>query len=219
MTSIGMSKLFTEIAILIAAVGFFPGIAGYAWAIGWLPVYGTVCHLDKIFGPTISPDGYRIYLLDRGCDVDAAIRNILTASQFAAGQDKVDANKIIEVYHAKRLAVPGNEFLAVELVQKRLREFTTSIPDTNDCTPANRHCSTRESSGEDFFSAWLHAYFSYVRLQFRYTVIDGSDYLTSLLRMGPIAQVIIAFCYLGAVLLAAGFIVRRITRQPPAAAL
>jgi len=212
MASSRTRKLLIEIAILIAAVGFFPGITGYAWSVGWLPVYGAVCHFDKIFGSAINPDGYRIYLLDRGCDVDAAIRNILAASQFAAGQDKVDANKIVDIYHGKRLAAPGNEFLAVDLVQRKLREFATSTPESDACTPANRYCTTPKTSDEDFLTTWVHAYLSYVQLQFRYTVMDGADYLASLLRMGLIAQVIMTFCYLAATLFVAGSIVHNVRR-------
>lgn len=213
MASARARKLLIEIAILVAAVGFFPGVTGYAWAIGWLPVYGAVCHFDKILGPAINPDGYRIYLLDRGCDVDAAIRSVLAASQFAAGEDKVDADKIVDVYHGRRLAAPGNEFLAVDFVQKKLREFAASTPGGNRCTQDNRYCTAREAPDENFFSSWAHAYLSYVQSQFRYTVMDGADYIASLLRMGLIAQGIIAFCYLTAALLAAGGTVRYVIRR------
>jgi len=206
-------KRLIEIAILIAAIGFFPGAAGYAWAFGWLPAYGAVCHFDKIFGPAIEPDGYRIYLIGRGCAVNAAIRNILAASQFATGQDKVDADTIIDIYHHKKLAVAGNETLAVDLVQQELREFATSTPNANNCTPNNRFCITSAGSDEDFFSRWARAYLSYVQSQFRYTAMDGADYIASLLRMGLIAQVITIFCYLIATLFAVERLVRSFMRQ------
>jgi hypothetical protein len=47
-----------------------------------------------------------------------------------------------------------------------------------------------------------------VQSQFRYTAMDGADYIASLLRMGLVAQVIVAFCYLAAALSAAVGIVR-----------
>jgi hypothetical protein len=144
-------KLIIEIAILMAAIGFFPGAVGYAWALGWLPVYGAVCHFDKIFRPAIDPDGYGIYLVGRGCNVEAAIRNILAASQFAAGQDKVDADRIIDIYHHKKLAVAGNETLAVDMVQQKLREFAASTPSADNCTPGKRFCIASAASDEDFF--------------------------------------------------------------------
>jgi len=208
MASSRAKTLLIEIAILVAAVGFFPGALGYAWAVGWLPVYSAVCHFDRIFGPAINPDGYRIYLLDRGCDVDAAIRNILAASQFAAGPDKVDANRIVDIYHHKQLAVPGDESLAVDLVRQKLREFASSTPDESSCTRDNRYCVASGASDDDFISSWAHAYLSYVQSQFRYTAIDGADYIASLLAMGLIAQVIIGLCYLAAVF----FVTRRIVR-------
>ena len=130
--------LLTEIAILIATVVFFPGVTGYAWAIGWLPIYGVVCHFDKVVGPAINPDGYRVYLLDRGCDVDAAIRNILAGSQFSAGRDKVDADRIIGIYHHRQLAETGDESLARDLVQEKLREFATVDTVGTGCAPDGR---------------------------------------------------------------------------------
>lgn len=206
-------KLLIEIAIAVAAIAFFPGVIGYAWAIGWLPVYGAVCHFDRIFGPAVNPDGYRVYLLDRGCDVDAAIRSILAASQFAAGQDKVDADKIVDIYHHKQLAVSGNEFLAVDLVQQKLREFASSTPDETYCTRDNRYCIASGASDEDFISRWAHAYLFYVQSQIRYTAMDGADYIASLLRMGLIAQGIIAICYLTATLFIAWRVVRYVIRR------
>jgi hypothetical protein len=201
-------KLIIEIAILIAAIGFFPGAVGYAWALGWLPVYGAVCHFDKIFGPATDPDGYRIYLIGRGCSVDAAIRSMLAASQFAAGQDKVDADRIIDIYHHKKLAVAGNETLAVDFVQQKSREFAASTPSADNCSPGKEFCSVATASDEEFFLTWAHAYLFYVKSQFRFTAMDGSDYIASLLRMGLIAQVIATFCYLAVTLFVLGRIFR-----------
>jgi hypothetical protein len=204
--------LLMGIAIFIAAVGFFPGVTGYAWAIGWLPIYGLVCHFDKVVGPAINPDGYRVYLLDRGCDVDAAIRNILAGSQFAAGQDKVDADRIIGIYHHRQVAETGDESLARDLVQEKLSEYATSAPVGTGCAPDDRYCSLADAAGDNFMSEWVHAYLSYVQSQFRYTVIDAADYITSLLAMGLIAQVIIGLCYLAAMLFFTGRIVRYVIR-------
>lgn len=201
MASSRARTLLIGIAVLIAAVGFFPGVIGYAWAIGWLPIYGLVCHFDKVVGPAINPDGYRVYLIGRGCDVDAAIRNILAGSQFAAGQDKVDADRIIGIYHHRLLAEVGDESLARDLVQEKLGEFATSVPVQTGCASGNRYCAPAKAPDENFFSGWIHAYLSYVPSQFRFTVMDGADYITSLLAMGLIAQAIIALCYLAAVLL------------------
>jgi len=203
-----------EIAILVAAVAFFPGVAGYAWAIGWLPVYSAVCHFNKVFGHEINPDGYRIYLLDRGCDVDAAIRNVLAGSRFAAGPDKVDADGIVDIYHRRRPAARGDELLALDLVQKKFKEFATSTAGANSCTADSKYC-VPEASDENFISRWTDAYLSYVQSQFRYTAMDGADYIVSLLQMGLTARVIIALCYLTATVLVVGrfvsYVIRRCT--------
>jgi hypothetical protein len=204
------TRLLTEIAILVVVVGFVPGVAGYGWAILWLPIYGAVCHFDKVFGSAINPDGFRIYLVDRGCDVDAAIRDILAKSQFAAGQDKVDADRVVDIYHHKQLAVAGGEFLARDLVLQKLREFATSSLGANACAPDDRYCATPEASDWNLFSRWTHSYLYYVQSQFHYTAMDGADYIASLLRMGPLAQAIIALCYMIGSLLAIRGIIRYI---------
>jgi len=206
-------RLLTEIAILVVAVGLFPGVVGYVWAIGWLPTYGVVCHFDKVFGPAINPDGFRIYLVGRGCDVDAAIRDILAKSKFAAGQDKVDADRMVDIYHRKQLAVAGNEFLAQDLVLQKLREFATSSPGANACTPNDRYCATPEALDGNFISRWTHLYIYYVQSQFHYTAMDGADYIASLLRMGLLAQAVIGLCYLIGSLLATGGIIRYIIHR------
>jgi hypothetical protein len=208
------TRSFPEIAILVVAVGLFPGIVGYVWAIGLLPIYGVVCHFDQVFGPAINPDGFRIYLVDRGCDVDAAIRDILAKSQFAAGQDKVDTNRMVDIYHHKQLAVAGNEFLAQGLVRQELREFVTSSPGATACTPDDKYCTTPEALDQNFISRWTDQYIYYVQSQFHYTLMDGADYIVSLLRMGLLAQAIIAVCYLIGLLLAAGGILRYIIHRP-----
>ena len=210
MTSSRARTPLVQIALVAALLGFFPGVVGYVWAIGWLPVYGVACHFDKIFGFAINPDGYRIYLLGRDCDIDAAIRAILADSQFAAGQDQVDADQIVAIYRHKQLPVAGNESLASDLVQQKLREFVGSAPSASGCTPADRYCPAAASSDEDFISRWVRAWLSYVQSQFRFTVMDGADYISSLLLMGPVAQAIMAFCYLAALALAAERIGRHI---------
>ena len=66
-------------------------------------------------------------------------------------------------------------------------------------------------------SGWFHAYLSYAQSQFTYTAIDGADYVASLLRMGRIAQGIIACCYLMATFLAIRCVVRCFIRRFPVA--
>jgi hypothetical protein len=175
------------------------------WAIGWLPIYRVVCHFDKVFWSAIDPDGFRIYLVDRGCDMNGAIPDIL--AKF------VDADRMVNIYHHKQLAVAGNEFLAKDLVVQKLREFATSSPCANACTPDDRYCATPEALDENFISRWTHLYIYYARSQFRYTAVDGADYIASLLRMGPLVQASIALCYLIGSLLATGSIIRYIIRH------
>ena len=182
------------IAVAVALVACVPAMAGYAWAIVWLPVYGTVCHVDKVFGSTIDPDGYRVYLLDRGCDIDAAIRQIVEATPNLS----VDPSRIVAIQHGTLRADSADEFLAADLLQTKLRRF----PDAdsgNGCTP-DGYCTIPDSSADDPIRNAPHAYSAYVRSQFLYALDDGADYVTSLLRMGVVVQVVMALCYAAAML-------------------
>jgi hypothetical protein len=190
----GLQKLALLVAIVTALVGFFPGTAGYAWAIAWLPVYGTVCHVDKIFAPSVSRDGYRIFLLDRGCDIDTAIRQIV----MAAADLNVDPGKIIAIYHGTSRAETADEYLAIDRVESSLRDYAGSAASTDNC--AGGYCSIPGPSSEDFVTKWASAYFSYMRSQFLYTAKDGADFIASLLRMGPVVQSLMVIVYLAAAL-------------------
>jgi len=197
-----LQKLLISLATVTALVGFFPGTAGYAWAIAWLPVYGTVCHLNKIFGPDVSRDGYRIFLLNRGCDVDAAIRQIVTA----ASDLTVEPGKIVAIYRGTSRAETPDEYLAIDRVESGLREYAGDASNTDNC--AGGYCAIPGPSSEDFLAKWASAYASYARSQFLYTAKDGADYIASLLHMGPVVQGLMFTAYLTAVL----FLLSRILR-------
>ena len=192
-----LQKLLVPVVTVTTLVACFPGTAGYAWAIAWLPVYGTVCHLNKIFGPDVSRDGYRIFLLNRGCDVDKAIQQIVTA----ASDLSVDPAKIVAIYHGTSRAETADEYLAMDRVESGLREYAGSAPITDNCTGG--YCAIPAPSNEDFVTKWAGEYMSYARSQFLYTAKDGADYIASLLRMGPLVQGLVYIAYLGAVLLLA----------------
>jgi hypothetical protein len=200
MASSGLQRLLISAAVLIALVACFPGTAGYAWAIAWLPVYGAECHVDKIFGSNVSRDGYRIFLLNRGCDVDAAIRQIVAA----ASDLSVDPGKIVAIYHGTSRAETADEYLAADRVESGLRDYAGTAPSTDNCVGG--YCTIPGPSSEDFVTKWAGAYFSYARSQFLYTTKDGADYIASLLRMGPVAQGLMSIAYLAVAL----FLVTRI---------
>jgi len=190
----GLQKLLLSIATVTALVGFFPGAAGYAWAIAWLPVYGTVCHVNNVFGSDISRDGYRIFLLNRGCNVDTAIRQIVTA----ASDLSVEPGKIVAIYHGTSRAETADEYLAIDRVESGLREYAGDALNADNC--AGGYCAIPGPSSEGFLARWASAYASYARSQFLYTAKDGADYVASLLRMGPVVQGFMFIAYLAAVL-------------------
>jgi hypothetical protein len=190
-----LRKILISVATVTALVSCFPGLAGYAWAITWLPVYGTECHFNKIFGSYVSPDGYRIFLLNRGCDIDKAIQQIVTA----ASDLTVDPGKIVAIYHDTSRAETADEYLAIDRVESGLREYAGSASSTDNCVGG--YCTIPGPSNENFVIKWASEYVSYARSQFLYTAKDGADYIASLLRMGPVVQGLALIAYLAAALL------------------
>ena len=188
-----LQRLLIPAVIVTALVSCFPGTVGYAWAIAWLPAYGTVCHFDKIFGSNVSRDGYRIFLLNRGCDIDPAIQQIVAA----ATDLSVDPGKIVAMYHGTLRAETPDEYLAIDRVESGLREYAGTTPSTDNC--AGGYCAIPGPSSEDFVTKWVSAYASYARSQFLFTAKDGADYIASLLRMGPLVQALMFMAYLAAV--------------------
>lgn len=210
-----MRKLLISIVAAAALVAAVPATAGYAWSIAWLPVYGAACHLSKIFGSAIERDGYRIFLLGYGCDLDAAIRKIVAGSAL-----DVDPATIIAIYHGAQREQSGDEFLAMELVRNSLQEPAGSEMGQSDCAP-DGYCGTLGFSRDDFVTKVVRGYLSYAQAQFLFTEKDGADYITSALRMGPLMQAVVFVLYAAAVLAAGRLVVGLVgspsaTGRPPA---
>jgi len=182
MATTAVQKLLIWILAAVVMTAFGPTISGYAWAIGVLPVYGAACHFDKIFGSAISLEGYRIFLLKRGCDVDGAIRDIVTASGLP-----VDPTKIVAIYHETQRPESSDEYLEMESVRRSLRSFAASAADKNNCLP-DENCTVPYISPESSIENTASAYLVDARSRFLDAMNDGADYMSWLLRKGPIVQ-------------------------------
>jgi hypothetical protein len=192
-----VEKLLTWGLVAAALIAVGPTVSGYMWALGWLPAYGAECSFDKVFGSDIAPDGYRIFLLGRGCDIDAAIRKIVITSQENAGPSdvNVDPARIVAVYHGFERAESGDESLMMDIVQRGLREFAGSGSNKSGCAP-NELCGIPDPSSRGVVGDWVRPYLSFARSHFLDAINDGADYITSMLRSGPVFQGVVVLIFL-----------------------
>jgi hypothetical protein len=185
-----METLMKSGLIALALLAAGPTLSGYAWALGWLPVYGSACQYNRIFGRAITPDGYRVFLLGYGCDIDAAVRQIVAASEFSRSpkdtSEPPDPGRIIAIYHGVQRADSSEESLTTDIVQQRLREFAVSTPESN-CSPGE-YCGIPDHSSDTIIAHWIGAYLSFGQSHFLDAVDDGADYISWMLRLGPIFQ-------------------------------
>jgi hypothetical protein len=180
------------LALAIFVVG--PTLLGYVWAVGWLPAYGAQCRVDNVFGSAVSPNGYRIYLLGWGCDLDTAVRKIVAASHPAVDPDsKIDPSRIAAIYEGRERAESPDESLTMEVVVDSLRTFDGSEP--NDCR-VTENCPTSEGSSDFDIERLARAYRFYARSHFLDAVDDGADSIAWMLRQGIIVVAIICLFYL-----------------------
>jgi len=184
------------VAMALLAAG--PTVSGYVWALGWLPAYGAMCQYDKVFGSAITPDGYRVFLLGYGCDVGAAIGQIVAA--YNASRNPKDASeppdpaRIIAIYQGLQRADTPEESLTTDLVQRRLRDFADSQPSTSECQPG-AYCGLPDRTGENTIQQWIAGYSSYARSHFLDAVDDGADGISWMLRLGRGYQALVCVLY------------------------
>jgi hypothetical protein len=196
-----MERLLIGIICAVALLAAGPTLAGYAQGLAALPVYGAVCGFDKIFGSAAAtPDEYRSFVLDRGCDIDAAIRGIVTGLGPSPGlEPSVDPQRIVAIYHGSRRAESGDELSAMSTLRSALRAFPTS--------PANDACAASANCAASYFPAGydlvglFNAYVAFARAHFLDAVDDGADYIAATLRMGPVGQAIVLIAYAAAALI------------------
>jgi hypothetical protein len=211
-----MERLMIGMLAGVIALAAGPTVAGYAYAIAALPVYGAACHPGKVFGSAIGPDGYRIFLLGRGCDVDAAVRAIASQAAAATGLD-IDPMKIAAIYRGSERAEEGDESLAIDIVQASLREFKLSVPGKTDCATGG-DC-TNAGQAADPIAGLPGSYLTFARAHFLDALDDGADYISWLLHLGLAVQILMFLAYGGAALLLGTYLTRlakRIAASSPA---
>lgn len=189
-----MQRLKTSavwILLALVALVIAPTAAGYAWAIAWLPGYAVVCHIDKVFGPSITADGYRIFLLNRDCDLDTAIEKI-------AVENGMDPGKLVAMYHGTypKSKFSAEDVLELNVLQFSLRKFALPVTQREPCPPGQLCGPWARDIVTDILDNIVGRYGPYAQNSFFGAVNDGADAIANILRQGPIFQALVIAFYL-----------------------
>lgn len=101
-----------------------PGLLGFLYALLWLPVYGGVCGLGEgsggIFSAPVSADGYRVFLLNKGCDLQTVRRGVV--SRYAG--TTTDSASLLALLDSNEPARTSDQVMILDAVKAELRTWT-----------------------------------------------------------------------------------------------
>jgi hypothetical protein len=188
----GNAKGWTGIVLAILAVGValiglpFAGGAGYAALL--YPAFDVSCPIEK--NDKRGHDDYRVYLLNRGCNVSEALAGIAADLDYAKGADRLKA-----LVDGTEQPQNSGEESARDEARKQLHSFK---PFSTGCPPGEL-CPS-DFWGDDvisnFFQLLGDKYGAYAVPQFLSGLDLGADQLSSIAAMGPLAQGLLYLFYL-----------------------
>jgi hypothetical protein len=124
-----MSKLLEPVfwigGVIIFLVWALPAIAGYGYAVLMLPAYDQTASCEKEKADPIRADDYRVYLLNHGCTVEAALQGI--------GKDlSVNPARLMAFYKGETRPASADEVSAWDAALAMLRTFKLSPAGSGD---------------------------------------------------------------------------------------
>jgi hypothetical protein len=182
-----------------------PVTLGFAYAFLWLPVYAGVCS-EAAFAP-MPADKYRIFLLNRGCDLDEAITEIARSME-------ADPATLHDLYGGKE-PTTSEEVMWADALQAGLRSFVPLRTRAGACPPEDAYCPQRYGWSNDVLSNLIRKaaapYGNYAKRQFVQGVNDGADFVSGVLAMGTVMRgmLLLGYGLIAAVAVAAAMRVLR----------
>lgn len=187
----GNAKGWGGLALAILAVGVvlialpFAGGTGYAGLL--YPAFDVGCPLKP--DESREHDDFRVYLLNRGCNVGQALAGIATDLNYTKGVDRLRA-----LVDGKLKPESGDEDLARNAAVEQMHSFKSFSP---PCPPGE-FCPS-DFWGKDPISrsfAFLgNTYGTYATPQFLSGLDFGADQLSSIEAMGPLARGLLYLFY------------------------
>jgi len=119
------------LGVIAGSLLLLPTIAGYGYAITFLPFYGISCKgtaLTSLFKEEVLPDNYRVFLLRRDCNAGHAlntiIENIHKANKTLQIEDPdLDPGIYSNYYKGKSTPTNSDELQWLKVIEAEMHQF------------------------------------------------------------------------------------------------
>lgn len=169
-----VQAIFWVAGVLMLVVVALPAAVGYGYAVIMFPAYDQSSSCQGRKADPIREDDYRVYLLNRGCNVQEAMEGLGKENQMAPA-------RLMAFYRGKALPV-GAETGAWEDVQAQLSEFKAFSIARDGLSefwddPISRLFAL---AGQKYFEVAAPIFFG--------AIGDGASHIAGIVQLGPLAQ-------------------------------
>jgi hypothetical protein len=119
--------------LIASGLLFLPPAGGYGYAIMALPLYGQICKnatISGVFDGEMSAEDYRVWLLNRGCTVDTALRDVIAdlnldspLKSVSPGKTTLDPVKYTEYYNGRSRPANADEARWLDILRTEMKSF------------------------------------------------------------------------------------------------
>jgi hypothetical protein len=178
--------------VLYGALLVAPFVAGYLYAGAMWPAFDYSCHEPEKADAYSRPD-FHLYLLNRGCSLDAALPDVATDVQLPGGADRLK-----QFLKGDARPQGADETLEFDAAKQDLSRFRTP-PSNKDCGRFGELCVSSYPA-DDFLSNTLgdlgKRYGAYLEPNFWSAVSDAAEALASFAAGGVAMRGILYVAYL-----------------------
>jgi len=129
----GLWRFAFVVGLIASGLLFLPPAGGYGYAIMALPLYGQICKnatISGVFDGKMSTEDYRVWLLNRGCTVDTALRDGIADLNLdnplkSVSPEKTNLNpiKYTEYYYGRSMPASADEARWLEVLRTEMKSF------------------------------------------------------------------------------------------------
>jgi hypothetical protein len=196
-----MSKViqlvFGIAGVLVFAVLVLPAAAGYGYALAMLPAYDQSASCKDQKADPIREDDYRVYLLNRGCNIQKAMEDL-------GGEVHIESERLMAFYRGELKPSSADETIGWDAVQGSLKTFK-SFSATDDCPP---DCGMSGAGGGSdpisrMFDGAFQKYLEIALPIFLGAIGMGASHVAGIMQQGPLAQGLLYMAYVVGLAIAA----------------
>jgi hypothetical protein len=129
----GLWRFAFVVGLIASGLLFLPPAGGYGYAIMALPLYGQICKnatISGVFDGKMSAEDYRVWLLNRGCAADTALRDVIADLNLDAPSERVspekphlDPVKYAEYYNGRSRPTNADEARWLDVLREEMKSF------------------------------------------------------------------------------------------------